>query len=62
MLTLVKVSICFFAGCAALGMIPPAVLVAKARKPVMAVIPLLIADYVVYVLITAAEQLPHGLR
>lgn len=62
MLTFLQVSIYFFAGCAALGMIPPAILAAKARKPVMAVVPLLIANYVIYVLITAAKQLPHGLR
>ncbi len=49
-----------FAGCAALGIMPPALLAAKAGKPATAVMALLTAAFAVYVLTTAAVQLPHN--
>ena len=49
-----------FAGCAVLGMVPPSVLAAKARKPAAAVMTLLIAAFVVYVLVAAAVALRHN--
>jgi hypothetical protein len=57
MTTFLGVSLFVFAGCAALGMIPSSVLAAKARKPGMAVMAILIAGYVVYVLVAAALKL-----
>jgi hypothetical protein len=53
------VSVCLyvFAGCAVLGLLPAAVLAAKARQPVMFVMALLIAGFVVFVLVTAAADL-----
>ena len=57
MTTFLGVSLYVFAGCAALGMIPPSILAAKARKPGMVVIAILIAAYVIYVLVAAAAKL-----
>lgn len=53
-------SLFFLAGCAALGILPPSVLAAKARKPAVAVIALLVAAFVIYVLLSAAADLPRG--
>jgi hypothetical protein len=53
-------SLFFLAGCVVLGTIPPSVLAAKARKPTVAVITLLTAAFVVYVLVAAAAA--AGLR
>jgi hypothetical protein len=50
-------SLFFFAGCAVLGMLPAMVLAARARQPVMAVVTLVIAAYVVYVLVAAGLAL-----
>ena len=50
----IKASLYVFAGCAALGLIPAAVLAAKARQPVMLVTAFLIAGFAVFVLVTAA--------
>jgi hypothetical protein len=50
-------SLIAFAGCAALGMLPPAVLAAKARKPTAAVIAVLTAAFVIFVLATSAAAL-----
>jgi hypothetical protein len=61
MTSFLAVSLYVFAGCAALGMIPPSVLAAKARKPGMVVVTLAIAAYVIYVLITAAMRLAPGM-
>ena len=47
-----------FAACAALGLLPAAILAARARQPVMIVISLLIAAFVVFVLVAAAGELP----
>jgi hypothetical protein len=46
-----------FAGCAALGILPAAILAAKARQPAAAAITVLIAAFVIFVLTTAAVQL-----
>lgn len=53
-------SLFFLAGCAALGVLPPSVLAAKARKPAVAVIALLVAAFVIYVLLSAAADLPRS--
>ena len=57
MTTFVRVCLYVFAGCAALGMLPAAVLAAKARQPAMLVVALLIAAFVIFVLVTAAGDL-----
>ena len=57
MTNFIRVCLYIFAGCAALGMLPAAVLAAKARQPVMFVLALLIAAFVVFVLVTAASDL-----
>jgi hypothetical protein len=59
MTTFVSVCLYVFAGCAALGLLPAAVLAARARQPVMLVISLLIAAFVIFVLVTAAGDLPR---
>jgi hypothetical protein len=59
MTTFVSVCLYVFAGCAALGLLPAAVLAARARQPVMFVISLLIAAFVIFVLVTAAGDLPR---
>jgi hypothetical protein len=61
MKTFLGVSLYVFAGCAALGMIPSFLLAAKARKPGMALIALLVAAYVIYVLVAAAMRLAPSL-
>ena len=50
----------FLAGCAVLRTIPPSILAARARKPAVAVMTLLIAAPVVYVLVATAASLQHG--
>jgi hypothetical protein len=59
MTTFISVSLYIFAGCAALGLLPAAVLAARARQPVMIAISLLIAVFVIFVLVTAAAELPR---
>jgi hypothetical protein len=59
MTTFISVSLYIFAGCAALGLLPAAVLAARARQPVMIALSLLIAVFVIYVLVTAAGELPR---
>ena len=46
-----------FAGCAALGLLPVAVIAARARQPVMIVVTLITAGFVIFVLVAAAMQL-----
>jgi hypothetical protein len=58
MITFLRICLLGFAGCAALGMVPPSVLAAKARRPGTAMMALLAAAFVIYILITAAERLP----
>jgi hypothetical protein len=59
MTTFVSVCLYVFAGCAALGLLPAAVLAARARQPAMFVISLLVAAFVIFVLVTAAGDLPR---
>lgn len=46
-----------FAGCTALGILPPFVIAGKARQPLIAVITLIVAGFVIFVLVTAAMRL-----
>ena len=48
-----------FAGCAALGLIPAAVLAARAGQRKLTVVPVLVAVFVIWVLCTAAGD-PHA--
>ena len=57
MTSFISVCLYIFAGCAALGLLPAAVLAARARQPVMIAISLLIAAFVIFVLVTAAAEL-----
>ena len=59
MTTFISVCLYIFAGCAALGLLPAAVLAARARQPVMIALSLLIAAFVIFVLVTAAGELPR---
>ena len=59
MTTFLGVCLYIFAGCAALGLLPAAVLAAKARQPAMLVVALLVAAFVIFVLVTAAGELPR---
>ena len=59
MITFVVVCLYVFAGCAALGLLPAALLAARARQPVMIVVSLFIAAFVIFVLVTAAGELPR---
>lgn len=59
MASFIGVCLYVFAGSAALGLLPAAVLAARARQPVMFVLSLLIAAFVIFVLITAAADLPR---
>ena len=59
MTTFISVCLYIFAGCAALGLLPAAVLAARAREPVMIALSLLIAAFVIFVLVTAAGELPR---
>ena len=57
MTSFVRVCLYVFAACAVLGVLPAAVLAARARQPVMFVMALLIAAFVVFVLVAAAGDL-----
>ena len=57
MITFISVCLYAFAVCAALGLIPAAVLAARARQPVMFAVALLAAAFVMFVLVTAAGGL-----
>jgi hypothetical protein len=46
-----------FAGCTVLGILPPFVIAGKARQPLIAVITLIVAGFVIFVLVTAAMRL-----
>jgi uncharacterized membrane protein len=59
MTTFISVCLYIFAGCAALGLLPAAVLAARARQPIMIALSLLIAVFVIFVLVTAAGELPR---
>ena len=47
-----------FAACAVLGLLPAAVLAARARQPVMIALSLLVATFVIFVLVASATELP----
>jgi spore maturation protein SpmA len=57
--TFLSICLYVFAGCAALGLLPAAVLAARARRPVMIVMSLLVATFVVFVLVASAGELPR---
>ena len=59
MTTFLSVCLYIFAGGAALGLLPAALLAARARQPAMIVMSLLIAGFVIFVLVSAAGQLPR---
>jgi spore maturation protein SpmA len=59
MSTFLSICLYIFAACAALGLLPAAVLAAKARQPVMIVVSLVVATFVVFVLVAAAGELPR---
>jgi len=50
-------SLFVLAGCAVLETIPPSILATKARRPALAVMTILIAAFVVYVLVATAARL-----
>jgi hypothetical protein len=58
MTTFLRICLLGFAACAALGIVPPSILAARARRPGPAMTTLAAAAFVIYVLITAAERLP----
>lgn len=60
MTTFLRLCLIAFAGCTALGIVPPSVLAAKTRKPAVAMTALLTAAFVIYVLIAAAERIPQA--
>jgi len=53
------VSLLIFAGCTVLGIVPAAVLAAKARQPAPAVLTFLVAAFIICVLVSAAVHLSH---
>ncbi len=55
----VSLSLLIFAGCTALGIVPAAVLAARARQPAPALITLVVAAFIICVLVSAALQLSH---
>ena len=57
MSTFLRICLYIFAICAALGLLPAAVLAARARQPAMIVLSLLVASFVIFVLIAAAGEL-----
>jgi len=58
MSTFLRICLYIFAVCAALGLLPAAVLAARARQPVMIILSLVVASFVIFVLIAAAGELP----
>jgi hypothetical protein len=59
MSTFLRICLYIFAACAALGLLPAAVLAARARQSVMIVVALLVATFVIFVLIASAIELPR---
>ena len=59
MSTFLRICLYIFAACAALGLLPAAVLAARARQPVMIVVALLVATFVIFVLVASATDLPR---
>jgi spore maturation protein SpmA len=54
-----KICLYIFAACAALGLLPAAVLAARARQPAMIVLSLLVGTFVIFVLVASAGELPR---
>jgi len=59
MSTFLKICLYIFAVCAALGLLPAAILAARARQPLMIVLSLIIATFVIFVLVASATELPR---
>ncbi len=57
--TFLSACLYIFAACAALGLLPAAILAGRARQPVMIVMSVVIATFVVFVLVAAAGELPR---
>jgi len=57
MTTFLSICLYIFAGCAALGLLPAALLAARARQPVMIAVSLVVAAFVIFVLVEAAVKL-----
>jgi hypothetical protein len=57
MTTFISVCLYVFAACAALGLLPVAVLAARARQHAMIVVTVFVAAFVIFVLVTAAGDL-----
>lgn len=58
--TFLKICLYIFAACAALGLLPVAVLAARARQPATIILSLLVASFIIFVLVTSAGELPRG--
>jgi len=59
MSTFLRICLYIFAACAALGLLPAAVLAARARQPALIVLTLLVAGFVIFVLVASAGELPR---
>jgi hypothetical protein len=59
MSTFLRTCLYIFAACAALGLLPAAILAARARQPAMVILSLLVASFVIYVLVASAGELPQ---
>ncbi len=57
MIAFIVVCLYIFAGCVALGLLPAALIAARARQHVMIAVTLLVVAFVIFVLITAATEL-----
>jgi hypothetical protein len=57
MTTFLSICLYIFAGCAALGLLPAALLAARARQPVIIGVSLVVAAFVIFVLVDAAIKL-----
>ncbi|HEY2262197.1 MAG TPA: hypothetical protein VGI96_06185 [Streptosporangiaceae bacterium] len=57
MSTFLSICLYIFAGCAALGLLPAALLAARAKQPVMIAVSLIVAAFVIFVLVDAATKL-----
>jgi spore maturation protein SpmA len=60
MSTFLSTCLYIFAACAALGLLPAAVLAARARQPAMVVLSLIVAGFVVFVLVAGARDRPRN--
>jgi spore maturation protein SpmA len=59
MSTFLRTCLYIFAACAALGLLPAAILSARARQPAMVILSLLVATFVIFVLVASAGELPQ---